>query len=311
MRKIFIPIMFVCFVVAYVVLPASIAEARISEKYKSDNPEEAFLDMMKEHYTDCETKDHLEDFVYLGLRANLESYDIGNVPKIDSVGILPPEESFTFKGGLIEGFSKNLAEKAPYDVVGSTETLDVLKQNNLLNEYNEFRAELFNFDNINSKQLVKFAKLLGANYIIIPRIYDYSIVITDAKTVATSSWAMELNLISVKELEIEWTLVGIVKSVDIQMDKLEQLSEYAKAVLVTAIYGGSSNSSLGSSRRRLKERTERLAPDYRSFSIFLTDIILTLDKYELEGKMGIPEKEREYKCWLRSGTFPRLEKVIY
>jgi hypothetical protein len=296
---------------AVFVFSAGIGEARVSEKQKSEDPEGAFLRMMRNHYRDCEKKDHLEDFVYLGLEAGLESYDIASVPKIDSIAILPPYESFTFKGGLIEGLSENLIEKSSYKITDSLKVLEVLKERNMLTEYSAFRNELYEFDYINKGLLDKFGKIFNVNYFLVPRIYEYSLVRTGAETIAVSKWAIELNLISVKNTAIEWTLVTVLKSVDLQMTKEEQLGNYATFVLLQSLFGFSSSCPLGASRRRLKERTEKLSPDYKEFTTFLTDIIVTLDRYGLEGKAGIPKNEREYKTWLRSGTFPRLQKAIY
>ena len=293
------------------VFSTGISEARVSERQKSEDPEGAFLRMMKNHYRDCETKDHLEDFLYLGLEAGLESYDIDNVPKIDSIAILPPYESFTFKGGLIEGLSENLIEKSSYKVTDSAKALEVLRDRNLLTEYSNFRNELYDFDYINKGLLEKFGKMFNVNYVLVPRIYEYSLVRTGAETIAVSRWAIELNLISVKNTAIEWTLVTTLKSVDLQMSKGEQLGNYATFALLQAIFGFSSSCPLGASRRRLKERGEKLNPEYKEFSTFLTDIIVTLGKYDLEGKAGVPINEREYKTWLRSGSFPRLQKAIY
>ena len=311
MRKIIISSMVICFMMFYSVFPNSIAEARISEQYKSEHPEEAFFKMMREHYKDCETKDHLEDFIYLGLEASLESYDIDSVPKIDSIAILPPYESFTFRGGLIEGLSENLIEKSSYDIIDSVKVLEMLKERNLLTEYSNFRNELYNFDHINKGLLEKLGKIFKVNYVLVPRIYEYSLVRTEAETIAVSRWAMELNLISIKNTAIEWTLVTTLKSVDLQMSKGEQLGNYATFALLRALFGFSASSPLGASRRRLKERKEELSMEYKEFSTFLTDIIVALGKYDLEGKAGVPKKEREYKTWLRSGSFPRLQKVIY
>ena len=288
-----------------------ISEARVSERQKSEDPEGAFSRMMKNHHKDCEEKDHLEDFVYLGLESGLESYDIASVPKIDSIAILPPYESFTFKGGLIDGLSENLIEKSSYKITDSAKTLEMLKERNLLTEYSNFRDELYDFDYINKGLLDKFGKLFNVNYILLPRIYEYSLVRTGAETIAVSRWAIELSLISVKNVSIEWTLTSTLRSVDLQMTKGEQLGNYATFALVQALFGFGSSCPLGSSRRRLKERTERLNPDYKDFTIFLADIIVTLGKYDLEGKAGVPRNEREYKTWLRSGTFPRLQKAIY
>ena len=307
MRKILTAV----FCLAFLVASTGISEARVSERQKSEDPEGAFLRIMKNHYRDCEAKDHLEDFIYLGLESGLESYDIASVPKIDSIAILPPYESFTFKGGLIDGLSENLIEKSSYKITDSAKTLEMLKERNLLTEYSNFRNELYDFDYINKSLLEKFGKLFNVNYVLLPRIYEYSLVRTGAETIAVSRWAIELNIISVKNVSIEWTLTTVLRSVDLQMSKEEQLGNYATFALVTALFGFSSSCPLGASRRRLKERTERLNPDYKDFTIFLADIIITLGKYDLEGKSGVPRNEREYKTWLRSGTFPRLQKAIY
>ena len=307
MRKILTAV----FCLAFLVASTGISEARVSERQKSEDPEGAFLRIMKNHYRDCEAKDHLEDFIYLGLESGLESYDIASVPKIDSIAILPPYESFTFKGGLIDGLSENLIEKSSYKITDSAKTLEMLKERNLLTEYSNFRNELYDFDYINKSLLEKFGKLFNVNYVLLPRIYEYSLVRTGAETIAVSRWAIELNIISVKNVSIEWTLTTVLRSVDLQMSKGEQLGNYATFALVTALFGFSSSCPLGASRRRLKERTERLNPDYKDFTIFLADIIITLGKYDLEGKSGVPRNEREYKTWLRSGTFPRLQKAIY
>ena len=289
----------------------SVAAAYVSDQEKSENPKKAFLKIMKEHYRDCKTRDHPEDFLCLALQANLEFYDIKSVPHIDSIAILPPDESYTFKGGLVDGLSKNLGEKSSYRIVDSTKTLEILKDQNLLNDYNIFRAELYNFDSINKNLLDKFAKLFNTNYLLIPRVYEYSLVVTEANIVTTSRWALELNLISVNNSQIEWTLVNTLKSVDLQMRKGEQLGEYCKYAFLNFILGFSASSPLGASRSRLKERKERLNPDYKEFTVFLAEIISTLGKYDLGKKQGVPEKEDEYKCWLRTGEFPRLNKVIY
>lgn len=311
MRKIVISSMVICFMMVYSVFPISIAEARISDEYKSKHPEEAFLKTMKQHYRDCETKDHLEDFLCLALQASLEHYDIARIPAIDSVAIFPPNESYTFKGGIIKGLSDNLTEKASYKVVDSAKVLEELIDRNMLTEYSSFRNELFSFDFINKPMLSKFGKTFNVNYILIPRIYEYVLVQAEGGVVAVSKWAVELNLFSVKDATLEWTLVNVIKSVDLQMTQAEQLGNYAGFAIIAAIFGGSASSPLGASRRRLKERKERLDPDYKQFSTFFTDIILTLGKYDLTEKVGIPKKECEYKTWLRTGTFPRMQKSLY
>ena len=293
------------------VFSTGISEARVSEKQKSEDPEGAFLRMMKNHYSDCETKDHLEDFLYLGLEASLEYYDMANMPAIDSIAILPPNESYTFKGGIINGLSANLIEKSSYKVIDSAKVLEVLIDRNLLTEYSSFKNELFYFDHINKGLLGKFGKIFNVNYLLVPRIYEYAIVRTEAETIAASKWAVELNLISVKNATLEWTLVNTVQSVDLQMTKSEQLGNFVAFAIIAALFGGSASSPVGASRRRLKERKERLDPDYKQFSTFLTDIIVTLSQYDLTGKAGVPKNEREYKAWLRSGGFPRLQKSIY
>ncbi len=311
MRKIITKGILVCFVMFYLVSSVCVTEAYVSEQHKSEQPAEAFLKMMKEHYKECDKKDHLEDFLCLALKANCIYYDVKSAPDIKSVAILPVPESYTFKGGLIKGLSDNLSSKSSFKVVSSEQVLNTFLQQQSLPKYSTFRNDFFDFNNLNKKTLQAYGKLFGVDYLIIPRVYQYTLVLAEGKTIAVSKWALELSLISIKDADIKWILVKTIKSVDIQMSKAEQLDEYGRHVLLLAITGFSIPATIGSSMRGLKEKKQKFNLDFPQFTNYMTDIILTLGKYDLSGKEGVPETEREYKTWLRVGTFSRMSKALY
>ena len=294
MKRIIVVGFMFCFLIGSLIFAEISIGAKVSDQYKSRYPKKAFLKTMRDHYRNCESKNHLEDFIYLALEAGLESYYIDETPQITSVAVLPPTRKFVFNRGIIAGLSANLKDKANYRIISSEESFEIIKKNDFLTDYGLFLDEFIDFNNINKERLDKLAKFLKVDYLVIPDIAEDRSGI-DHSYVVILSYSVDLYLINVKEAKLSWLLRNIVES-----DKFSEMGAPA-VVLNLLTWGPGSMATTGKTKWQPGVTIDE--DEFKDLSLIenFVEIITTLDKYDLTGKQGVPVKEIEYKIWLRTG----------
>ena len=294
MKRIIVVGFVFCFLIGSLIFTEMSIGAKVSGQYKSRYPKKAFLKSMKEHYHNCESKNHLEDFIYLALGAGLESYYIDEVPQITSVAILPPTRRFAFNRGIIAGLSANLKDRDNYRIISSEESFEIIKKNDFLTDYSLFLDEFIDFNNINKERLDKLAKFLKVDYLLMTNIAEYRSGV-DNRYVVILSYSVDLHLFNVKEAKVSWLLRSIARS--------SEFSKMSAPAVVLNLLAWGPGSMVTTGKTELQPGVTIDEDEFKDLSLIknLVEIITTLDKYDLTGKQGVPDKEIEYKIWLKTG----------